>query len=180
MKGQQARSTFFLAVVHHVFLNMAYNRVAATCRATNSLPRRALVGHVIKAVDEKRLETCIAACDFELNCFSINYFLTSRRCELNRKAAEWYLADLVPMDDSVYLTITAREYNPCVDLQPPCWGTCIPIPGSPAVQCVCEGNQTCASNNCKCQLEFFHGICIYIGQKVWYSTFVLALDISRD
>lgn len=124
------------------------------CRTTKSVPEHALTGHVISSCEGKRLETCVTSCEMIQNCFSINYYLTSKRCELNNKTAEWYPSDLRPTQGALYLTMVLRDYTPCVDQKPPCFGTCVPIPGSLATRCVCEGNATC-QNHCKSFLCFY-------------------------
>ena len=123
------------------------------CRTTRSIRNRALIGHVISSLEGKRMENCVTACERTQNCFSINYYTTLKKCELNRKTAEWYLSDLLPTSGVVYLSMLSRDYTPCVDRNPPCSGKCVPIPGSLATGCVCEGNVGCR-NECKLMAHF--------------------------
>lgn len=120
------------------------------CRTSRSMPDHALTGHVISFLEGKRLESCVIACERTQNCFSINYYTTLTKCELNKKTAEWYLSDLLPRPGVVYLNMLSRDYTPCVDRNPPCSGKCVPIPGSLATRCVCEGIRNAACRNeCK-------------------------------
>ena len=123
------------------------------CRTTKSVPEHALTGHVISTLEGKRVETCVTSCERVQNCVSINYYPTSKRCELNNKTAEWYPRDVLPTQGALYLTMVLRDYTPCVDQNPPCFGTCVPVPGSLATRCVCEGNTTC-QNDCKSMFLF--------------------------
>lgn len=118
------------------------------CRTTRSVPDRALTGHVILSLEGKRLESCVISCELTQNCFSINYYTALKKCELNRKTAEWYPSDLLPKSGAVYLNMLVRDYTPCVDRNPPCSGKCVPIQGSLATRCVCVGNAAC-HNDCK-------------------------------
>lgn len=118
------------------------------CRTSRSVTDHALTGHVISSLEGKRMESCITACERTRNCFSINYYATLKKCEMNRKTAEWTMSDLKPRSGAVYLNMLSRDYTPCVDRNPPCSGKCVPIPGSLETQCVCEGNAVC-QNGCK-------------------------------
>lgn len=120
-----------------------------TCRSSRAIPEHALTGHMIIAHEGRTLDSCVVTCEQVQNCFSINYFSTIKRCELNNKSAEWHFSDLQPMQSALYLAMIIRIYTPCVDLNPPCLGTCVPVPGSLATQCVCEGHEAC-QNDCKC------------------------------
>ena len=125
---------------------------AQTCRTTRSVPGHALTGHVITSLEGKRLDSCVISCEHKQNCFSINYYKASKKCELNRKTAEWHSSDLLPKSGAVYLNMVVRDYTPCVDRNPPCSGKCVAIPGSLVTQCVC-GNAACR-NDCKFESQF--------------------------
>ena len=125
-----------------------------TCRTTRPVKDHALTGHVITSLDGKRLDSCVFACELTRNCFSINYYIAIKKCELNGKTAQWYPSDLLPRSGVVYLKMVVRDYTPCVDRNPPCAGKCVAIPGSLATRCVCElGNAAC-QNNCKFVSQF--------------------------
>ena len=143
--------TFLLKTVAYLLLGIHFWEITSghnICRTTRSVTDHVLTSHVISSSEGKRLETCIATCEHVQNCFSINYYLTLKRCEFNNKTAEWYPSDLLPTPGTLYLAMVSRDYTPCVDRHPPCFGTCVPIPGSLATRCLCEGNETCL-NECK-------------------------------
>ena len=120
------------------------------CHTVRSVSDRALVGHVYKTLQEKQIATCVAACEMEKNCYSINFQLSTKTCELSRRNAKWYPGDVQLRADSVHLSMVLREYDPCVERTSPCAGTCISFPGSLATQCICNAgqNQSC-QNNCE-------------------------------
>ena len=115
-----------------------------TCRTARPVPDHALTGHVITSLEGKLLDSCVISCELKQNCFSINYYKASKKCELNRKTAEWYPSDLLPKSGVVYLNMVVREYTPCVDRNPPCSGKCVAASGTLVTRCVCElGNAAC-------------------------------------
>lgn len=118
------------------------------CRTTRSVPEHVLSGHVISSLEGKRLESCVAVCERTENCFSINYYISLKKCELNSETSEWYPNDMRARPGAVYLNILSRDYTSC----PPCSWKCVPIPGSLAARCVCEGNAVC-HNTCKSSSE---------------------------
>ena len=138
-----------------VFLILSVSSLGKTagqlpCRTTRSVPDYALKGHVISSPEGKRLESCVAVCDSINNCFSINYYISSKKCELNNKTAKWYANDLRVTPGAVYLDILSRDYTPCFDRNPPCSaGKCVPIPGSLATRCLCDGNAAACHNKRK-------------------------------
>ena len=134
-----------------------------TCRTTKSVPDHALTGHVITSLEGKRLDSCVISCERKQNCFSINYYKASKKCELNRKTAEWYPSDLLPKSGVVYLKMVVRDYTPCDDRDPPCSGKCVAIPGSSATRCVC-GNAAC-KNDCKFESQFTSLVSTSLNQK---------------
>ena len=82
---------------------------AQTCRTTRSAPDHALTGHVITSLEGKRLDSCVMSCELTHNCFSINYYKALKKCELNRKTAEWYPSDLLRISGAVYLNMVVRD-----------------------------------------------------------------------
>ena len=124
------------------------------CRTTRPVRDHALTGHVTTSLEGKRLESCVISCELTQNCFSINYYAAHKKCELNKKTAEWYPSDLLPESGAVYLNMVVRDYTPCVDRNPPCSGKCVAITGSLVTRCVCElGNAAC-KNDCKFEIQF--------------------------
>ena len=124
------------------------------CRTTRPVPDHALIGHVVTSLEGKRLESCVISCELTQNCFSINYYTALKKCELNKKTAEWYPSDLLPKSGAVYLNMVVRDYTPCVDRNQPCSGKCFAVTGSLVTRCACElGNAAC-KNNCKFEIQF--------------------------
>lgn len=156
LKANTERIMFFMNVVTYLLLGLPCWKITSaehnTCRTKRAISEYALKGHVISAIEGKTRESCVTSCEHFQNCFSINYYSTLKRCELNNKSAEWYKSDLVPTPGALYLTMVSRNYNPCVDRNPPCFGTCVPIPGSLVTRCNCQGNVTC-HNECKCDAD---------------------------
>ena len=156
LKANTERIMFFMNAVTYLLLGLPCWKITSaehnTCRTKRAISEYALKGHVISAIEGRTRESCVTSCEHFQNCFSINYYSTLKRCELNNKSAEWYKSDLVPTPGALYLTMVSRNYNPCVDRNPPCFGTCVPIPGSLATRCNCQGNVTCP-NECKCDAD---------------------------
>ena len=136
-----------------------------TCRTTRPVKDHVLTGYVITSLEGKRLDSCVFACELTENCFSINYYIALRKCELNKKTAQWYLSDLLPRSGAVYLNMVVRDYTPCEDRNPPCAGKCVAIPGSLATRCVCElGNAAC-KDDCKFESQFTSLVITCIGLR---------------
>ena len=150
-KGQHTQIMLFLKAVTCLLLGLRYWKITAghnICQTRSAVSEHALKGHLISTLEGKSRESCVTKCERVQNCFSINYYTTLKICELNNKSAEWYLSDLLPTPGALYLAMVTRDYTPCVDRNPSCFGTCVPIPGSLATQCNCERNVTC-HNECK-------------------------------
>ncbi|KAM7444352.1 hypothetical protein ABFA07_007022 [Porites harrisoni] len=152
---------FFMNAVTYLLLGLPCWKITSaehnTCRTKRAISEYALKGHVISAIEGRTRESCVTSCEHFQNCFSINYYSTLKRCELNNKSAEWYKSDLVPTPGALYLTMVSRNYNPCVDRNPPCFGTCVPIPGSLATRCYCQENVTCHNESCSKPLGMQNG-----------------------
>lgn len=124
------------------------------CRVARSVPEHALSGHVISTEEVKGLESCVITCERTEKCFSINYYSTLKRCDLNDKTVEWNLSDLKPTEGALYLTMVSRVYTPSQD----CIGVCVPIPGSSVRRCVCGGNTTSLNDSCSKPLGMEDGL----------------------
>lgn len=157
ISGQQHFRLMLLSgAVIYLIMSMHSWGIAAeqTCRTSRPVPDHALAGHVITCLEGKRLDSCVISCELTQNCFSINYYTALKKCELNKKTAEWYPSDLVSKSGAVYLNMVVRDYTPCVDRNPPCTGKCVPIPGSLATRCVCELRNAACKNDCKLETKF--------------------------
>lgn len=114
------------------------------CSITRSVSEFALSGHILFTHGGKRLESCVAICDRDARCLSINYYATLKRCDLNDKTAEWYPSDLKPTEGAVYITMLSHDYKQ----GPPCVDVCLQITGTLVRRCRCTGNAT-GLNDCK-------------------------------
>ncbi|XP_048588810.1 lactadherin [Nematostella vectensis] len=124
--------------------------IDALCRNVHSITDRTLSGHVIKTLPDKSLENCITACERESHCYSVNYLSITKTCQLNNKTLKWYPGDVVISPGAVHLGSLARDYDPCVDREPACDGTCLAWAGTLETTCLCNHGNTslCQSSAC--------------------------------
>ena len=117
------------------------------CRTERALPDQALVGHVFKTITRNEMMGCVAACEMDASCYSINYHKDSSTCELNGRSARWVPGAVQPRAQSVYLSMAIRRYDPCTEQRVSCAGKCVSQPGSLETWCICYGrqNQTCGN-----------------------------------
>ncbi|XP_074633812.1 neuropilin-1a-like [Acropora palmata] len=131
-----------------VFLSIhCWQRTAGddACRITRSVSEFALSEHVIFSLRGKRLASCVATCDRDARCLSINYYATLKRCDFNDKTAELYPSDLKPTEGAVYITMVSRDYKQ----SPPCVGVCLPITAGSLVRgCRCTENAIGLNDSC--------------------------------
>lgn len=100
-----------------------------------------LKGYVILLLEGKWFESCVVVCDSIDNCFSINYYILLKKCELNNKMVKWYVNDLRVIFGVVYLDILLCDYILCVDWNLLCFvGKCVFIFGFLVIWCLCDGN----------------------------------------
>lgn len=148
MKGGCSQLALLLEATTLVFLSIhCWQRTAGddACRITRSVSEFALSEHVIFSLRGKRLASCVATCDRDARCLSINYYATLKRCDFNDKTAELYPSDLKRTEGAVYITMVSRDYKQ----SPPCVGVCLPITaGSLVRRCRCTENAV-GLNDCK-------------------------------
>lgn len=108
------------------------------CRTIKSISNRALAGHVIGVSASSSVEKCLVKCEREPDCYSINYMLSSKTCELNKGTRLSHPNQFLPRENTVYLDSLHERYHACV--HPPCQngGTCIILPRSPGYKCNCQ------------------------------------------
>ena len=112
------------------------------CRAVKSISNRALQGHVIAVSQTLSLERCSFKCERKADCYSINYVLASKSCELNKGTRLSHPKQFLPRANTVYIDSLHRRYHACV--HPPCQngGTCVALPETPGYKCLCQSNYT--------------------------------------
>lgn len=110
------------------------------CRTVKSISNRALHGHVIAVAQTFSLERCSFKCERKVDCYSINYMLTSNSCELNKGTRLSHPKHFLPRENTVYIDNLHRRYHVCV--HPPCQngGTCVALAESPGYKCLCQSN----------------------------------------
>ena len=108
------------------------------CQTVQSISNRALKGHVIGVSTITSVDRCNIKCERESDCYSINYILSSKSCELNKGTRLSHPKDFLPQENTVYIDSLHRRYHACV--YPPCQngGTCIILPRSPGYKCLCQ------------------------------------------
>ena len=53
------------------------------CRSVESIVDYALFSHIHERISEIRMESCASRCDADPYCYSFNFFIPSKTCELN-------------------------------------------------------------------------------------------------
>ena len=105
----------------------------------SSISGYSLVQHSYRILPKVRLITCIITCQNDPECYSLNFRLSLRQCELSNGtrlsiAPEYF----VPSVDTVYFDNLYRPYKPC-DMTP-CKnkGSCVIINSYPGYKCDCQ------------------------------------------
>lgn len=114
--------------------------VKTNCRSVSSINEYALTGHTYETITGKQLTTCVALCDNDPKCYSINYVLTTSTCELSDRTRVTNPNDFNHKPSHVYLEHLYRPLGSCGFENTPCQhgSTCVNIPQSPGYQCFCR------------------------------------------
>ncbi|XP_074633814.1 lactadherin-like [Acropora palmata] len=107
---------------------------SAECRTSFSNKDHVLIGHVMRTLKSKSFEKCTFSCELDSRCFSVNYFLWDKTCELNNASANSSPGHLVSRKGVVCIDMVIRKDDPCVSMRCGNGGTCVV---SSKVQCNC-------------------------------------------
>lgn len=113
------------------------------CRLANSVPEYRLINNVIDVFPGVSTESCTGSCAKNKNCFSINYNTQTHLCEHNNKTKLFAQKDLIFDENSFYLEMLERDYNPCV-VEKPCKndGKCSVYFSNASYACQCTKHYT--------------------------------------
>ena len=73
------------------------------CGTESSLYGKMLSGHTFKTVDVEQPWQCTQKCTTDVKCQSINYVMSSGKCELNNRTKEARPGDFVTHEDRIYI-----------------------------------------------------------------------------
>ena len=93
-----------------------FGSASTPCRVrTNRFLDRQLVGHVIAMHQSLDAEDCMDQCVESQQCYSTNFHLDSRRCELNDRTRLSHPMHLIRASHVIHEDNPARDYVPCSD-----------------------------------------------------------------
>ena len=121
-----------------LFSSLIYKNTAGSgnCRTILSDTDHVLTGHVMRTLKPKSFESCTFSCELEPQCFSVNYILFTKTCQLNNVTKEYFPGDVVTQQGAFYMAMVIRTYqDPCVSMRCENGGTCV---SSPSVKCECS------------------------------------------
>lgn len=111
----------------------------ADCQGVNSISGYSLTTHTYRRLSRVRLIICIATCQDDQKCYSLNFKFLLQECELNNETRlSIELNYFAPTEDTVYLDNLYRPYKPCD--KAPCKnnGSCAITNSFPRFQCDCK------------------------------------------
>ena len=77
---------------------------SVSCRSERSIYGMMLHGHTFKKTRAESLTECVMACNNGAICQSVNYIINEDVCELNNRTKKARPDDLVPHENSIYVT----------------------------------------------------------------------------
>ena len=80
-----------------------------SCVTSDSISSHALTNHDIQHLTAKKLRNCIAACQSDTNCYSVNYHVTTRVCELNSRTRYTHPQDFTALPGWTYMEVIDRH-----------------------------------------------------------------------
>lgn len=110
---------------------------SAECRTSFSNKDHVLIGHVMRTLKGKSFEKCTFSCELDSRCFSVNYFLWDKTCELNNASGNSSPGHLVSRKGVVCIDMVIRKDDPCVSMRCGNGGTCVVSSKVQEVQCNC-------------------------------------------
>ena len=138
LHSQVAMETLCAVLVVVVFLLLAgTTAVPQQCRTVHSVKNRALTGRVVRTFQDTSVEKCNIKCENEPTCYSFNYLVTSKTCQLNKATQASHPKLFLSRPDTVYFDSLHRHYHACV--YSPCQngGTCIMTSSKAGYVCSC-------------------------------------------
>ena len=120
------------------------------CITVSSIKDYSLIGHTYKTSSGKSLLSCIISCDQDVHCYSINYKLPTKTCELSDATRYSHPEELVFSQDTIHFDHPSRPSGSCVG-DWPCEnaGKCINLPRDPGFKCECQNDfvgDSCGGN----------------------------------
>ena len=112
------------------------------CETATPIFGYALLGHLQQRQTRKSFETCVFACQSGSDCFSVNYYYGTTRCDLNNATNKQFPRDFVHHKSSIYIEDVSKEALYCKSLQCANGGTCLAQPTQPRESCVCLSSFT--------------------------------------
>lgn len=130
-----------LSIVHtaiHVSLCIMGTSASLKCRSVASISDHALTGYTYKATSGIRFESCAATCDADPQCYSFNYVIRDKTCELSNSSRSADSEYFVRRSGVVYMDKLTEPVEHCKTL--PCRnnGTCQKIQRHPGFECFCQ------------------------------------------
>lgn len=118
------------------------------CRSVESIVDYALFSHIHERISEIRMESCASRCDADPHCYSFNFFIPSKTCELNNATSLTDSKNFQIMPGAVYFKKLKPPHDFCEAF--PCQnnGTCKILDRAPGFECSCPteySGETCES-----------------------------------
>ena len=118
------------------------------CRSVESVSDHALFSYTYKSISGTRFESCAAICDADPLCYSFNYFIPDKTCELNNSSRQADSRYFLSRPGAVYLDKVTETVDFCKTI--PCRnnGTCQTVRRHPGFECFCQdefSGETCES-----------------------------------
>ena len=121
------------------------------CITTSSIRDHTLIGHSYSISSGKSLLTCVISCDRDQHCYSINYKVAFKTCELSNATRFSHPKNFAFSSDAVYLDHLSRHLGSCKG-DWPCRnkGKCVNVAADPGFLClfqhsyigdICAGNE---------------------------------------
>lgn len=130
-----------LSILHtaiHVSLCIMETSASLKCRSVASFSDHALTGYTYKVTSGIRFESCAATCDADPHCYSFNYVIRDKTCELSNSSRSADSEYFVRRSGVVYMDKLTEPVEHCKTL--PCRnnGTCQKIQRHPGFECFCQ------------------------------------------
>ena len=121
---------------------------SSECRSFESIHDHALFRHIHKLISGIRIESCAARCDADPFCYSFNYIVPDKACELNNATRATDSEDFLCRSSAVYFNRLKAPHDFCE--ASPCNnnGTCKVLNRAPGFECSCRNEysgETCES-----------------------------------